>query len=454
MIAKQDTTAMFKMSWLVLVLAGCLAASRAPAQSPGTEIPTAAPAAAEAIATEAPVRPLLKPQRKARKRAAQQAYRVPAPAIQQQAGETQAALADIKFYFKLDPRLTQGLYMGERWVSAATYSGTVGQDTVEARAQGVDAKGRPVNISPEWSAADPEMVTLSPSQGNQVKITVTRDGESRVRVASQEVSKELVLKAAYRNNSLQLEIAQAGGTGAPNAAQGAANPRGPAQDEPKIKGEKERLSYAVGMSLGSAMRKEPLEPDLDYVIRGLKDAIAAGETLLTEQEMRSALVAMQGELKKKKAAAQAAREKELAEKNRNNEEAFFAENRAKEGIVTRESGMQYKVLKHGDGRKPAANDTVVFHYRGAFLDGTEFDSSYRRKKAATLALRRATKGWKEALQLMPVGSKWQVFIPSRLAYGARGVKSAGIAPNAPLVFEVELLSIKDSLGTRAQLSEK
>jgi FKBP-type peptidyl-prolyl cis-trans isomerase len=353
------------------------------------------------------------------------------------ADEKISSLTDLQVSFKMDPRLTQGLYMGERWLSPATYTGTSGQDSVQAKVQGTDAKGKPVSIKPKWVPSDPEMVSVAPSEGTQVTITVRRPGESRVQVTSHGLSKELTIKAAQRNDVLQVEIAQSPAVARP--AQEA-----PVQDEPKLKGEKERLGYAVGMNLGNAMRRTSVEADLAQLIQGLKDALSGGQTLLSEQEMRMTLVALQGELKEQ----QAARKIEAGEKNKKSEQAFFAENGAKDGVVTLASGVQYKVLKAGDGRKPAADDTVVFHYRGASIDGKAFDSSHKRKKPMTVALRKATKAWNEALQLMPVGSKWQLFIPSQLASAARTAKRGTVAPRTALVFEVELLGIKDNVAAR------
>ncbi len=135
----------------------------------------------------------------------------------------------------------------------------------------------------------------------------------------------------------------------------------------------------------------------------------------------------------------------LSGKNKEAGDAFFAENLKKEGVVTLPSGLQYKILRQGDGKKPTLEDVVVCNYRGTLLDGTEFDSSYKRNEPATMPVKGLIKGWSEALQLMSVGSKWQLFIPPQLAYGERVV--GGIAPNAMLVFEVELISIQDKPQT-------
>jgi FKBP-type peptidyl-prolyl cis-trans isomerase FklB len=208
-----------------------------------------------------------------------------------------------------------------------------------------------------------------------------------------------------------------------------------AQDVPQLKSQKEKLSYALGMDLGNQLRRQSVDVDPDVYSRGLKDALSGGKTLLTEEEARATITELQNELRKKLLAAQ-------AEKNEKEGEAFLAANKAKEGVVTLESGLQYKILKEGTGKKPSADDTVVCNYRGTFIDGTEFDSSYKRNQPATFAVKGVIKGWTEALQLMPSGSKWQLFIPSSLAYGEKGAGNI-IGPNATLVFEVELLSIKE-----------
>jgi len=210
-----------------------------------------------------------------------------------------------------------------------------------------------------------------------------------------------------------------------------------AEEVPVLKDQKEKASYALGVDLGNKLKAQSMELDADLVSRGLKDALAGKKTILNEEEIKLALSALQIELRTK--AVEAA--KKLGEKNKQEGEAFLAENKTKEGVVTLASGLQYKILKAGDGKKPTADDTVGCHYRGTLIDGKEFDSSYKRNQPATFPLKRAIKGWSEALQLMPVGSKWQLFIPPELAYGEKGATS-GIGPNATLIFEVELLSIK------------
>ncbi len=210
----------------------------------------------------------------------------------------------------------------------------------------------------------------------------------------------------------------------------------PAQDV-QLKTDKEKLSYALGMDLGIQLRAQAVEIDTDIMAQALKTALAGGKTLLTNEEAHAAITKLQGDLR----ARQADKMAQAGEKNKKEGEAFLTANKAKEGVVTLPSGLQYKILQQGDGPKPTADDTVVCKYRGTFLDGTEFDSSFKRNEPATFAVKGVVKGWTEALQMMPVGSKWQLFVPPSLAYGDRGVGNI-IGPNATLIFEIELLSIK------------
>jgi FKBP-type peptidyl-prolyl cis-trans isomerase len=170
----------------------------------------------------------------------------------------------------------------------------------------------------------------------------------------------------------------------------------------------------------------------------LKDGLAGAKPLLTDDEAKATMVAFEADLRKKQEAKNLA----LAEANKTQGAAFLAENKTKEGVVTLPSGLQYKILTEGTGPKPTSTDTVVCNYKGTLLDNTEFDSSYKSGQPATFPLSRVIKGWTEALQLMPVGSKWQLFIPPDLAYGPRGGPGGGIGPDATLVFEVELISIQ------------
>lgn len=214
-----------------------------------------------------------------------------------------------------------------------------------------------------------------------------------------------------------------------------------AQDNPTLKSQKDRLSYALGMDLGNQLRKQSVDIDPAVFSQGLKEALSGGKTLLTEEEARAAIAGLQNEMKTRQEAAEAKKMTEAAEKNKKEGDAFLAANKKKEGVVTLPSGLQYKILKAGDGRKPAIDEAVVCQYRGTLLDGTEFDSSYRRNEPATFPVGGVIKGWAEALQLMPVGSRWQLFIPPDLAYGDHGAGNA-IGPNATLIFELELISIQ------------
>jgi len=201
--------------------------------------------------------------------------------------------------------------------------------------------------------------------------------------------------------------------------------------------DKEKASYALGMNIGRGLSKQPVDVDATAVARGLKDALSGGKTLLTDEEAAAALATLQDQVKK----ATEAKMEEVAAENKKAGDAFLAENKTKDGVVTLPSGLQYKILTAGTGPKPTATDTVVCQYKGTLLDGTEFDSSYKRGQPATFAVGRIIKGWTEALELMPVGSKWQLFIPADLAYGERGAGGV-IPPNATLIFEVELVSIQ------------
>jgi FKBP-type peptidyl-prolyl cis-trans isomerase FklB len=232
---------------------------------------------------------------------------------------------------------------------------------------------------------------------------------------------------------------QTPGTTTPNAT--AAKPGTAVAKKPTVltlKTQKEKASYAIGLNIGKSMHKDSVDVDPNILLRGMKDGLAGNKPLLTDDEARAAMVALQADLRKK------GEEKMLVqgEANKKEGEAFLAENKTKDGVVALPSGLQYKILKEGTGPKPAAADTVVCNYKGTLLDNTEFDSSYKRGQPATFPVSGVIKGWTEALQLMPVGSKWQLFIPSDLAYGARGGPGGGIGPNATLVFEVELMSIQ------------
>ena len=211
-----------------------------------------------------------------------------------------------------------------------------------------------------------------------------------------------------------------------------------AGEEPALKSLKEKVSYSIGLNIGKSMKQDSVDLDPDVLLRGMKDALAGAKPLLTDEQIQEAMVAFQKEMQTKVAEAR----KASGEKAKKEGEAFLADNKKKEGVVTRPSGLQYKVIKKGTGnRNPKAADTVVTHYVGTLLDGTEFDSSIKRGEPAEFEVGGVIPGWTEALQLMKVGDKWQLFVPAELGYGDRGAGRI-IGPNATLVFEVELLEIK------------
>jgi FKBP-type peptidyl-prolyl cis-trans isomerase len=205
--------------------------------------------------------------------------------------------------------------------------------------------------------------------------------------------------------------------------------------------QKEKFSYALGMNLGTNLganlHKQSVDFDPNMMAQGVKDGLAGGKTLLTEDEAKSIIM----EVQKQVQTQQAEKAQAEAAANKKEGDAFLAANKTKEGVVALPSGLQYKILKAGTGQKPVAGDTVVCNYRGTLINGTEFDSSYKRGQPVTFPLSGVIKGWTEALQLMPVGSKWQLFIPSDLAYGEHA-PGPEIGPNQTLIFEVELLSIQ------------
>lgn len=200
--------------------------------------------------------------------------------------------------------------------------------------------------------------------------------------------------------------------------------------------DKQKQSYAIGMSFAKSLQRQSVDVDPNVVSQALHDTFA-GKTLLTDEQAQATLAALQTQMRAK----MEAKMQEAGKKNKEAGEAFLAANKTKEGVVTLPSGLQYKIVKQGTGPKPTAADTVVCNYRGTLIDGTEFDSSEKHGGPATFPVGRVIKGWTEALQLMPVGSKWQLFVPADLAYGERG-PGPEIGPNSTLVFDVELVSIQ------------
>jgi FKBP-type peptidyl-prolyl cis-trans isomerase FklB len=222
----------------------------------------------------------------------------------------------------------------------------------------------------------------------------------------------------------------------------------PATTAAPLTTQKQKESYALGMSIGLGFKKQGLDKSIDSAIvaRAMRDALAGTKTAMTEDEMKAALQQLRTEFQ----AAQEAKAKEAGASNRKEGETFLAENKSKDGVKVLPDGLQYKVLTEGNGPKPAATDTVTVNYRGTLINGKEFDSSYKRGQPATFPVGGVIKGWTEALQLMPVGSKWQLFIPSDLAYGDSPRPGGDIAPGDTLIFEVELLSIGEQKKEGAQ----
>jgi FKBP-type peptidyl-prolyl cis-trans isomerase FklB len=256
----------------------------------------------------------------------------------------------------------------------------------------------------------------------------------------------------------------------PASAPSATTPAAPAATTPKapakkpattatkavpvpFKNRKEKFSYALGMNIGSGLganlKKQSVEVDSTLVAQGLKDAMSGAKPRLTEEEAKAVLTEVQNDVKKEQQAKMA----EAGAKNKTEGEAFLTANKGKEGIVTLPDGLQYKILTAGTGPKPAAADSVVCNYKGTLTNGTEFDSSYKRGQPATFGVSQVIKGWTEALQLMPVGSKWQLFIPANLGYGEKGA-GGEIGPDSTLIFEVELLSIVDKNAAKDKDKEE
>jgi FKBP-type peptidyl-prolyl cis-trans isomerase FklB len=198
-----------------------------------------------------------------------------------------------------------------------------------------------------------------------------------------------------------------------------------------------RVSYIIGLQLGSNFKDDPFEIDLDRFIEGLRDALAGEEPEMSEEEMQQTML----EFQEKILAQEQARMESLSAENREEGDEYLEKNKQREGVKTTDSGLQYEVVKEGKGDKPTAQDTVTVHYNGTLIDGTKFDSSYDRGEPATFPVSGVIPGWTEALQLMNVGSTFKIVVPSDLAYGARGAGGV-IGPNETLIFDVELLGIE------------
>lgn len=216
-----------------------------------------------------------------------------------------------------------------------------------------------------------------------------------------------------------------------------------AADSNELKDPKDKSSYALGMNMGKALRRIGLNPDqisAEVLLRGLHDGQTTTNTLLTDQEMMATLRTLQSDART-----------QLLDRNKKEGDEFLAANKTKEGVKTvtvnvssnKTAELQYKILAEGSGESPKTNDTVTVNYRGTLVDGTEFDSSFRRNQPATFNVNRVIRGWSEALKMMKTGAHWQLFIPSELGYGERGAGN-GIGPNATLIFDVELVSTKET----------
>ncbi len=205
----------------------------------------------------------------------------------------------------------------------------------------------------------------------------------------------------------------------------------------ELKDQKEKASYAIGLNIGNDFKTQDVEVDPNILLKGMTDALSGTKPMLTEEQIQETLMQLQKDM----VAKQETKAKEALEKNKAAGEAFLAENGKKEGVVTLPSGLQYKVIEEGKGAKPTLESTVTVHYKGTLVDGQEFDSSYSRNEPATFPVNGVIPGWTEAMQLMQEGAKWQIVIPSDLAYGERGAGPV-IGPNSTLVFEVELIKVQ------------
>jgi len=204
-----------------------------------------------------------------------------------------------------------------------------------------------------------------------------------------------------------------------------------------LKTQKEKLSYAIGMEMGKGVKSQGIDVDSAILSQGLKDALTGAKPQMSEDELKQVITAFQNDMRQKQMQIQ----EQAAGENKTKGDAFLAENGKKDGVVTLPDGLQYKILTAADGKKPVETDTVKCNYKGTFIDGNEFDSSAKAGGPVPFEVKNVIPGFKEVLQLMPVGSKWQVYIPSNLAYGERGAGGV-IGPNSTLIFEIEVVSIE------------
>jgi len=248
-------------------------------------------------------------------------------------------------------------------------------------------------------------------------------------------------KSGGKSSEVKAPEAKAAEVKAPEAK--TAEVKAPDAKADELKTQKDKVSYSLGLDLGgkmkNQMKSQSIEVDPELFSKGIRDALSEAKPLMNDQEVQATMETFQKDL----ATRQVERDKVLGEKNKKEGEAFLAANKKKDGVKVLPSGLQYKVLNEGKGKMPKATDKVTVNYRGTLVDGTEFDSSYKRGQPASFQVSGVIPGWIEALQLMKEGSKWQLVIPSNLAYGERGTQGGPIGPNAVLIFEVELMSIKD-----------
>ncbi len=214
--------------------------------------------------------------------------------------------------------------------------------------------------------------------------------------------------------------------------------------KPSLKTKTDKVSYCLGLDIGKNLKQQSIKINTDAFVQGIKDIIAGSKKILTEQEIKKVMADFQKEMAAKQKTMMAERKKEITaagKKNKAEGEKFLSANKKKKGVITLKSGLQYKVIKQGKGKKPQLTDQVKVNYKGTLINNTEFDSSYKRGKPATFRVSGVIAGWTEALQLMPVGSKWILYIPPSSAYGDKGAGRI-IGPNSTLIFTIELLSIE------------
>ena len=203
---------------------------------------------------------------------------------------------------------------------------------------------------------------------------------------------------------------------------------------PALQTDKQKLGYTVGYQIGHSLKTDGLDVDVQALNQAIADVLTGAEPRMSEEEMQAAIETFQARMM--------AEREQAAEENLQAGEAFLAQNKQREGVVETPSGLQYEVEEEGSGRKPTDNDTVMVHYRGTLIDGTEFDSSYNRGEPVTFPVNGVIQGWREVLPLMQEGAKWRVYIPSQLGYGSRGA-GQDIPPNSALIFDIELLSVEE-----------